>query len=229
MTIQDFTAIQLRNLPGYGKVFVGIFTVLMLAVVFWAMWIFYEEKGKIAAGTVPPYERAEAQDTVYASEVPPEVQADLAEIWEDTAAVLTPEWDTETAGKQRPIDSADIVRIAKIALGRDKEPRERTASEERKFKHNLGLAHTHVNGQTLLYFAIGFVFLFTSAKPRLKKIIFALFGLSILIHVVGLTGQGFAGIYDDMLAVSGVVLLVLIVSMAFVIFVDLAKKPIEST
>jgi len=34
---------RLNNLPGYGKVFVGVFTALMLAVCFWAMFIVYIE------------------------------------------------------------------------------------------------------------------------------------------------------------------------------------------
>jgi hypothetical protein len=89
----------------------------------------------------------------------------------------------------------------------------------------LGLAHTHVNGQTLLFFAIGVVFLFTSVAPTTKKIIYWVFGLGVVMHAAGLTGQGYHWIWDDLLAMTGVLMLVVIVYMALMIFVDLGKSP----
>jgi hypothetical protein len=95
---------------------------------------------------------------------------------------------------------------------------------ESRLRHNLGLAHTHVNGQTLLFFVLGAVFLFTSVKKRTKKIILWTFGLSIVFHAVGLTGEGFHWFFDDILAVSGVVMLVVIAYICLVIYVDLGHK-----
>lgn len=87
------------------------------------------------------------------------------------------------------------------------------------------MAHTHINGQTLLFFAIGLVFLFTSVSPTTKRVIFWLFGVCIVLHVAGLTGQGTHWLWDDLLAVSGALMLIVIAYMALLIFVDLAKSP----
>ncbi|MCP4684849.1 MAG: hypothetical protein GY867_05300 [bacterium] len=95
---------------------------------------------------------------------------------------------------------------------------------EDRLKHNLELAHVHVNGQTLLFFALGAVFLFTSVRRKVKKLVLWAFALTIVLHTVGLTGESYHWIYDDMLAISGVLMLVLIAYMCFMIYVDLGRK-----
>ncbi len=96
-------------------------------------------------------------------------------------------------------------------------------------RHNLGLAHTHVNGQTLLFFALGLLFLFTSVSLKTKKRILWTFGITILVHTVGLSGEGFHWIFDDLLAVSGVIMLILIAYMCLMIYVDLGRKKTETS
>ncbi len=96
---------------------------------------------------------------------------------------------------------------------------------ESQLRHNVGLAHTHINGQTLLYFVLGFIFLFTSAKEKIKKYVYWIFGIAVFTHSVGLTGQGFYSIFDDLLSLSGVTLLVIIPYMSLLIIVDLFKLP----
>ncbi len=96
---------------------------------------------------------------------------------------------------------------------------------ESQLRHNVGLAHTHINGQTLLYFVIGFIFLFTSTKDKIKKYVYWIFGIAVFTHSIGLTGQGFYSIFDDLLALSGVTLLVVIPYMCLLIIVDLFKLP----
>jgi hypothetical protein len=44
-------------------------------------------------------------------------------------------------------------------------------------------------------------------------------------HVAGLTGQGYHWIWDDLLAVTGVLMLIVMIYMAMLIFVDLGKSP----
>ncbi|MBK7141872.1 MAG: hypothetical protein IPH75_07315 [bacterium] len=218
---------QIRNLPPYGKLFVGIFTSLMLLVCFWAVWIFYETSGKVGEGDLPLYLKADSVMTDSAS-LHEELVKDIEEIASDSEAVQAPVWDSFDAGEDIPLDSAEVARIALMALAQQKEiDAAQHVEEESHFRHNLGLAHTHVNGQTLLFFAIGFVFLFTSAPVTTKKILFWLFGLTIVAHTVGLTGQGYCWVYDDLLAISGVLLLGIIAYMAFLIFVDLGKKPVN--
>ncbi len=61
----------------------------------------------------------------------------------------------------------------------------------------------------------------------MKKILLIVFGSAILLHAVGLSGEGFHWFYDDILALSGLTLLVIIPYICFLIFIDLLKKPTE--
>lgn len=216
-----FEQFRLSNLPPYAKLFVAIFTILMLCVCLWAVWIFYERKGRVTDQTPLPAYLQSKSDAV--KQLPNDVRQDLDEIISDSLAVTAPKWDSGSRGEEKRIDSADLATIARQAAEPETERR-----AARRFNHNLGLAHTHVNGQTLLFFAIGLVFLFTSTSPKAKKVVYCLFGAGIIAHTVGLTGAGFGWFYDDLLSLSGVILLLTIAYMAFMIFVDLAKKPPEA-
>ncbi|MEW6050696.1 MAG: hypothetical protein AB1644_06495 [Candidatus Zixiibacteriota bacterium] len=218
-SVDVFEQFRLSNLPPYAKLFVGLFTALMLLVCFYAVWIFYERKGKVTPETPLP-EYLQLKSTVPVKQLPSDVRQDINEMLTDSQAVLAPKWDSESAGRERRIDSATAAAIARKAMQPNDEQR-----EHRRFSHNLGLAHTHINGQTLLFFGIGLVFLFSSASPKLKKILYWVFGVSIVAHAIGLTGQGYYRLFDDLLAISGLVLLVVIAYMSFLIFVDLSRRP----
>ena len=204
----------------------AIFTTLMLFVCLWAMWIYYEREGKVDADKIPAYLQKADTAAVEMQALAQQAQEELSEIAGDTLAVRAPVWDTQSAGQERKIDSADIMRMARLAIA---EAREEDASTERERKsrlsHNLGLAHVHVNGQTLLLFALGLVFLFSSASSGTKKVVYWAGGLTILAHAIGLTGEGFAEIFEDLIAISGVILLALFAYMALRIYVDLGRKP----
>lgn len=174
--------IRLQNLPSYAKLFIGLFTTLMLCVCAWAILVLYVEKGMVAPSQVPPYviEPYGQKDTTKVQEQKPEQKPEL-----------TPE------------------------------------QKQRRLKHNVKLAHTHINGQTLLFFAMGLVFLFTSVKPKIKQSLFWIFAVSTVVHNIGLTGENFHPIYEDMLIVSGILILVSIAYMAFIVYADLLKKPSE--
>ena len=90
-------------------------------------------------------------------------------------------------------------------------------------RKNLGLAHVHINGQTLLFFALGAIFLFTSVPARRKKAVFLTFAGAVLVHAVGLSGEGYHWFFDDILALSGVVMLLTMLYMALQIYVDLGR------
>lgn len=111
---------------------------------------------------------------------------------------------------------------------REDTPLDRKYSNEEQshsnLRHNLGLAHVHINGQTLLFFSLGLIFLFTSASIKIKKLLFITFSAAIVVHVIGLSGEGFHWIFDELLAVSGVVILVAMLYMAFRIYVDLGHQ-----
>ncbi len=165
---------QISQLSPTSKLFVALFTTLMLAVCLWAVWIYTAERGEVDEDNLPGYLSGEPEE---AAELPNS----------------TPE------GSEEPED-------------------------EDRLKHNLELAHVHVNGQTLLFFALGAVFLFTSVSRRVKKTTLWAFALTIVMHTAGLTGEGYHWVFDDMLAISGVLMLVLIAYMCFMIYVDLGQK-----
>ncbi len=175
--------IRLSNLPSYAKLYVGLFTALMLCVCGWAVLILYVEKGMVSESQVPSYVK-------------------------------------------QPYGPADTSKVQEKQ--KEPKPEQPPPSFERRLKHNVKLAHTHINGQTLLFFAMGLVFLFTSAKPKIKKIIFWIFAVSVVVHNIGLSGENFHWLYYEMVAVSGVLILLCIAYMAIVIYADLLRKPAES-
>jgi len=174
-----FENIRIANLPPYAKLFVGLFTTLMLCVCGWAMTILYVEKGMVSESQVPAYVK-------------------------------------------QPYGPADTT----IVKDKQPEPRQEQnpPSNLRRLKRNIRLAHTHINGQTLLFFAMGSVFLFTSVKPKVKKLVFWVFAISVVVHNIGLTGENFHWVFEDMIAVSGILILTSIAYMALMIYIDLGRK-----
>jgi hypothetical protein len=205
----------LSSFPPIAKLFVGLFTTLMLLVTVWAVWMYTIEKGE------------EDDQSTFATLT---TQDEIDAIAADSEAVLAPIWDTGHAGEPEPIDSGVIDTMEESAdlvegydgIGNDQESSQEAESQ---LRHNLGLAHVHVNGETLLFFALGAVFLFTSVKPPVKKTVLWVFVIAILAHAVGSTGEGYSRIFDDILAVSGVILLALIAYMCLMIYVDLGRTP----
>ncbi len=205
-----FTTFQLRNLPPYAKTFVGIFTALMLCVCIWAAWIYTARYGTVDTDNLPAYLQKN------------DLKADIEELKTDSEAVMAPVWGDSTAGAERPIDSTTIEAIKKKAT---KDARKSGTDPD----EDLGLAHTHINGQTLLFFALGLVFLFSSATPKTKKILYWIFAVLVVTHNLGLSFRSCGGVWGDLLAVSGVGMLLLIAYMSFVIFSDLLKSPVSQS
>ncbi len=199
---------HLRNLPPYGKTLIGIFTALMLCVCVWAVSIYSARYGKVDSQHLPEYLRTN------------DLKADISEMKSDSSAVMAPVWDSMNSGEEQPIDSATLEAISREAI-----PKFGVVGNDTDYEEDLGLAHTHINGQTLLFFAIGLIFLFSSATPKTKNIVYWIFGLSILAHNLGLSFRSCSGLFGDILAISGILILATIAYMAFVIFTDLAKNP----
>jgi len=229
---------RLNNLPGYGKLFVGLFTTLMLVMAGWAAFLVYFEKviamdenyNEVYNGEAWNGDEAVADD----SEIQDAARQEDAELLaEDSEAVLAPIWDSTYAGREVHADSVSNVEHFR---DRDKEMAvegetpmddndEVELYEEGDFEENVKLAHTHVNGQTLLFFAIGLVFLFTTVSAGLKKTIYWIFGPAVLLHLVGLAGHGYCYFYDIALYLSGTAILICIAVMAVLIYLDLGRKP----
>jgi hypothetical protein len=205
---------SLSSFPPIAKLFIGLFTTLVLCVCLWAVWIYTVERGEVDNKSTTA--SLTAQD-------------EIDELASDSSAVLAPIWDSGHAGQGIPLDNGEIdtmEEFADLVEGYDGVGDDQAYDEaESPLRHNLGLAHVYVYGQTLLFFALGAVFLFTSVKLWLKKLVLWLFAAMILAHTIGLTGAGYHWAFDDMLAFSGVILLALIAYMCLMIYVDLGRSP----
>ncbi len=226
---------RLSNLPGYGKLFVALFTALMLCVTLWAALIYYVDEGVVDKNHLPAYLTQDASGLPDSGSLSQD-NDDAS----DSEAVLAPIWDTTIKGEEVNLDTASAEESAQVkkAIGEqragdetidmsgydgDTDTSDDNSDQLTRLRKNVGLAHTHINGQTLLFFALGAIFLFSSAPDRTKKYVYWIFGIAVLCHNIGLTGRGFYSVFDDLLAVSGVAILVVIIYMAFLIFIDLAK------
>ncbi len=249
---------RISDLPPYGKVFVGIFTALVLCVLLWVAFIYYVDKGMVDQSRLPAYlsqsnatqpghsgRAMSPADSIRADSLKQaQIEQEAEIVAGDSEAVLAPVWDKELAGRDVHADSQSAAeRFEKVdsviereeektgtrpGTGYDYNPDSKLFDvdefEEPDLRENIGLAHTHINGQALLFFALGAVFLFTSATPKVKKIVYWVFGVAIVTHAIGLSGQHYHWFFDDVLALSGVAIVVVIAYMAFLIFVDLGKK-----
>ncbi|MEK7775600.1 MAG: hypothetical protein AAB305_06930 [Candidatus Zixiibacteriota bacterium] len=222
----QFDSYRLWMLPHYAKVFVGLFTTLMLCVCFWASWIFYLENGRVEESNLPAHVIDQPSITGQTSEQEGEPEQDIEEILTDSSAVMAPIWDETHRGEEQRLDSADLM--LKMQEQEKRAENQQREADRPPLRENIGLAHTHINGQSLLFFALGLIFLFTSVSPKIKTAMVSTFGLAVILHNIGLSGRGFSPVFDDILAISGVLILFSIVYMALMIFAELAKGPHES-
>lgn len=78
--------------------------------------------------------------------------------------------------------------------------------------------------QALLFSLFGAVFLFASAKMKVRKLILWLFGFSAMIHTTGLTARGHYPVLDNVLIANSIVMLLLIGYMCYRIYVAFGRK-----
>ena len=70
----------------------------------------------------------------------------------------------------------------------------------------------------LLFGVFGLVFLMTSAKLRVRKVMLYSFGLSVTIHILGFTLKSWHPLIADLVRINSLVLLVLVLSMSAMIY-----------
>lgn len=92
---------------------------------------------------------------------------------------------------------------------------------------NFKLGHTHLNGQSLVYFSLIILFLWSSASEKMKILWGVLLAFSVVLHTFGLFFMH-KDLFAMLLRVSGGLLSVSITVMCAYIFVDTIKKPVTS-
>ncbi|HUV31725.1 MAG TPA: hypothetical protein VMY05_11645 [Acidobacteriota bacterium] len=205
--------LRLAALPGYARLFVALFTALVLCVVLSAVWLFMADEGREGWNCY----RA---DTTEVDEA--EIADDIDEIESDSASVRAPIWDTEHAGEDQPFDSSELQAVLEYATLPEAD--ESDEGGENAVMDDVRLAHARAGRLTLLFFGVGLVYLFSSAGAGTKKVVYWVFGLSIPVYAAGLSARQVHWIFDAALAVSGAAILLVILYMAVRIFRDLASK-----
>ena len=143
-------------------------------------------------------------------------------------AYLSDEQEARIIGNQTPNETGELSETSDIDKFPANEVRIYDAAGKSRWRRNLGMAHTHINGQTLLFFALGSLFLFTSVPSKRKKLVYLLFASAIMLHAIGLSGEGIYPIFEDIMAISGLTILLMMLYMSMMIFVDLGSKRSDS-
>ena len=78
--------------------------------------------------------------------------------------------------------------------------------------------------QAILFASFALIFLFTSARMKVKRLVLWLFLLAVAIHACGLTLRGRYDWVDYILMVNGIALLLLVGYMSFKIYTRFVRK-----
>lgn len=89
---------------------------------------------------------------------------------------------------------------------------------------NFKLGHTHLNGQSLVYFSLIVLFLMSTASERSKILWGVLLAFSVVLHTFGLFFMH-KELFALLLRISGSLLALSITVMCAYIFVDTVKRP----
>lgn len=89
---------------------------------------------------------------------------------------------------------------------------------------NFKLGHTHLNGQSLIYFSLIVLFLMSSSSERSKILWGLLLAFSVVLHTFGLFFMH-KELFALLLRISGSLLALSITVMCAYIFVDTVKRP----
>lgn len=90
---------------------------------------------------------------------------------------------------------------------------------------NFKLGHTHLNGQSLIYFSLMILFLISTASEKMKILWGVLLAFSIIAHTFGLFFMH-KDAFAMMLRFSGGLLALSVTVMCAYIFVDTIKRPV---
>ena len=78
--------------------------------------------------------------------------------------------------------------------------------------------------QAILFASFALIFLFSSAKMKLKRLVLWLFGIAVLIHAIGLSLRGRYEFLDNVLMINGIALILLVGYMSFKIYTRFVRK-----
>jgi len=206
-----FENFNLTKLPPHGKLFVSLFCVLVLLVVGW-MTVLGLMEAKILGA--PEFDEESAFEEY-------DAQADIQTIALDDQAVTTPDWSD--SGDQEPIGPEDIDEYEEYAEEQfDEEEYALTFWE--KFRENMEWSMGHLSTQTILFFALGFLFVLTTYSAGIKKLFIWLLAIFTIVHAFGIAGFEFCRPATMFTWIGGLLLLIIMFIMSLMILVNVRKK-----
>ncbi len=226
--LNDF---NLSKLPGYGKLFVALYTLLVILVVIWMTILGAMEAGIIGdmgpyddemelAGEYEPYDDNEDEEAAAAE--------DYDELLIEDSAVTPPQWGD--SGEQEDIAMADTEMFAGPEEEEEYEEEYEGYVEDEDitfwlhFNENMRAAIEHLSSQAMLFFGLGIFFLFSGYSKGTKKLFFWILGILIGLHLLGISGQGFCWPADLLTYSAGPLILIGFFIMGIMILAGLGQK-----
>lgn len=137
-------------------------------------------------------------------------------------AVVAPKLDDAAAAKAAA--KPDDGQSSGVMIEPDSDATVKVKVTEWFIYENFKLGHTHLNGQSLIYFSLIILFLISTASERMKILWGVLLAISIIVHTFGLFFMH-KDLFALMLRFSGGLLALSVTVMCAYIFVDTIKRP----
>ena len=202
-----FEQYSLSKWPSYGKTFVAVFALLIIGIVLWMFILGAMESKMFCSG--PTYDE-------YG--VVPEKEA-MEPLFEESELVTPPDWTD--SGEQKVITKGDADDFRNLDDYGELEP---NVSFWNQFSANMGWSIEHFASESMLFFAVGFLFLFTGYSTKTKRFLIVWTGVLIVLHAFGTAGFGFCWPSDFLMYGIGPLLLLTLLLMAVMILKDLGRK-----
>lgn len=190
---------NIRNFPVSARVLIAIYTMLMGCILVVALALSSWHHGLVTDKSI---EKKGASSSA--------------------PAVVAPKLDDATAAKAAA--KPDDGQSSGVMIEPDSEATVKVKVTEWFIYENFKLGHTHLNGQSLIYFSLIILFLISTASEKMKILWGVLLAISIIVHTFGLFFMH-KDLFALMLRFSGGLLALSVTVMCAYIFVDTVKRP----
>lgn len=188
---------NIRNFPVSARTLIAVYTGLMGSILVVALALSAWHHGLVTDKSI---ESKGAAKTAVTTTAPSNTDA--------RAAAAKPD-DGQSSGVVIEPDSETVVKV-KV--------------QDWFIYENFKLGHTHLNGQSLIYFSLIVLFLMTTASEKSKILWGLLLAFSVVLHTFGLFFMH-KDAFAMILRISGGLLALSVTVMSLYIFVDTIKRP----
>lgn len=190
---------NIRNFPVSARVLIAIYTMLMGCILVVALALSSWHHGLVTEKDIARKGSAATQ------------------------AVVAPKLDDAAAAKAAA--KPDDGQSSGVVIEPDSDATVKVKVTEWFIYENFKLGHTHLNGQSLIYFSLIMLFMISTASEKMKILWGVLLAISIIVHTFGLFFMH-KDLFAMMLRFSGGLLALSVTVMCAYIFVDTVKRPV---